>query len=322
MIENDDRTYSLADVLELHRRTGLRVVWDILHHHCHDPDGIPDREALEAAWPPGRRREPKIHYSTPKTAMEERTTRSAGGRRTWVLPQLRAHADLIDPIAFEHFLRATAAGLDFDVMLEAKGKDLALLRLREQWSGNRPRCELNPSRVRISHNRHGAHEHARGHAAERPVPARRPGGHGRDVDGLPRLRRDARAPRGDQAHAPRHRGRLRPAGALPPRGPRGRPALAPAHRRRDRRRRGRGPPLHRLRVRRGRDAEGPHPPARPAAGRRGDRLRDRDRPRARRRARPRHRPPRRQAPERPGRRGGLGQGHRLRHRPLDATTTA
>ena len=54
MIENDDRTFGLRDVLELHRRTGLRVVWDILHHHCHDPDGIPDREALELAlstWP-------------------------------------------------------------------------------------------------------------------------------------------------------------------------------------------------------------------------------------------------------------------------------
>jgi len=45
----------------------------------------------------------------------------------------RAHADYIDPIGFEHFLTATAAGLrDFDVMLEAKAKDLALLRLREQ----------------------------------------------------------------------------------------------------------------------------------------------------------------------------------------------
>jgi UV DNA damage endonuclease len=49
-----------------------------------------------------------------------------------VLPQLRAHADVIDPIAFEHFIRETAAGLDFDVLLEAKAKDLALLRLREQ----------------------------------------------------------------------------------------------------------------------------------------------------------------------------------------------
>ena len=45
-------------------------------------------------------------------------------------------------------------------------------------------------------------------------------------------------------------------------------------------------------------------------------LRDRDRARARRRPRAPHRPPRRQAPERPDRRGGHGQGHRLRDRPL------
>ena len=65
--------------------------------------------------------------------MEEKK-RKVGRRveRTLVLPQLRAHADMIDPIGFEHFLRETAAGLDFDVMLEAKAKDLALLRLREQ----------------------------------------------------------------------------------------------------------------------------------------------------------------------------------------------
>jgi UV DNA damage endonuclease len=76
---------------------------------------------------------PKIHYSTPKTAMEEKT-KKVGRRveRSWVLPQLRAHADVIDPIGFEHFLRETAAGLAFDVMLEAKAKDLALLRLRDQ----------------------------------------------------------------------------------------------------------------------------------------------------------------------------------------------
>jgi UV DNA damage endonuclease len=134
VVENDDRTFALGDVLELHRRTGVKVVWDILHHHCNDPAGIPDREALElalATWPDGVR--PKIHYSTPKTALEERR-RKVGRRveRSWVLPQLRAHADMIDPIAFEQFVRETAAGLDFDVMLEAKGKDLALVRLRDQ----------------------------------------------------------------------------------------------------------------------------------------------------------------------------------------------
>jgi UV DNA damage endonuclease len=134
VIENDDRTFAVRDVLRLSERVGRPVVWDILHHHCHDPAGIPDREALElalATWPAGVA--PKIHFSSPRTAIEERRRRV--GRhveRTAVLPPLRAHADLIDPIAFEQFLTGTAAGLRFDVMLEAKGKDLALLRLREQ----------------------------------------------------------------------------------------------------------------------------------------------------------------------------------------------
>ncbi|MDQ3739603.1 MAG: UV DNA damage repair endonuclease UvsE [Actinomycetota bacterium] len=127
VVENDDRSFALGDVLRLSERIGRPVVWDILHHHCHDPERIPDREALElalATWPADVT--PKIHYSTPKTAMEERNKRL-------VLPQLRAHADMIDPIGFEHFVCETArGGRDLDVMLEAKGKDLALLRLREQ----------------------------------------------------------------------------------------------------------------------------------------------------------------------------------------------
>jgi UV DNA damage endonuclease len=137
VVENDDRSFGLSDVLDVSRRTEIPVVWDVLHHHCHDPAGIPDREALElalATWPPGVT--PKIHYSSPRTAVEERRRRN--GRRmerSLVLPQLRAHADLVDPIGFEHFVRETAAGLRFDVMLEAKAKDLALLRLREQLAG-------------------------------------------------------------------------------------------------------------------------------------------------------------------------------------------
>jgi UV DNA damage endonuclease len=134
VLENDDRSFGLADVLPLARRTGLRVAWDVLHHHCHDPEGIPEREALSLAlgtWPAGQR--PKIHYSSPRTAMDERRRR-VGRRieRIPTLPPLRAHADLVDPIAFARFLRESAAGHDFDVMLEAKGKDLALLRLRSQ----------------------------------------------------------------------------------------------------------------------------------------------------------------------------------------------
>jgi len=132
VIENDDRIFGLVDVLELSERTGLRIVWDVLHHRCHDPARLSDREALALApdtWP--QHETPKIHFSSPRLDVEERKVRV--GRRTEtkiVLPQLRAHADLIDPIGFEAFLRDAPAGRDFDVMLEAKAKDLALLRLR------------------------------------------------------------------------------------------------------------------------------------------------------------------------------------------------
>jgi UV DNA damage endonuclease len=134
VIENDDRVFGLADVLALAGRIGRPVVWDVLHHHCHDRDRIPDREALGlalATWPRGVT--PKVHFSSPRTAVEERR-RKVGRRveKTLALPPLRAHADLVDPIAFEHFLRETVAGRAVDVMLEAKAKDLALLRLREQ----------------------------------------------------------------------------------------------------------------------------------------------------------------------------------------------
>jgi UV DNA damage endonuclease len=136
VIENDDRSFGTRDVVQLAARTGLRVVWDVLHHHCHDPAGMSDREAMEAAlatWP--RDVTPKIHYSSPRLDIETRKLRR--GRRVEekiVLPQLRAHADLVDPTGFERFMLDMAGQRDFDVMLEAKAKDLALLRLREQLS--------------------------------------------------------------------------------------------------------------------------------------------------------------------------------------------
>jgi UV DNA damage endonuclease len=134
VVENDDRAFSLRDVLGLAERIGRPVVWDILHHHCNDPDRIPDAEALAlaaATWPEGVT--PKVHFSSPRTAVQERTRR-VGRRveRSLALPPLRAHADMVDPITFEHFLTDVVAGRDVDVMLEAKAKDLALLRLREQ----------------------------------------------------------------------------------------------------------------------------------------------------------------------------------------------
>jgi UV DNA damage endonuclease len=134
VVENDDRTFDLAAVLQLHERTGIRVVWDALHHRCHNPHGIAEAEALRRAldtWPAAVT--PKIHYSSPRLDIEVRRTHE--GRRVReriVIPPLRAHADLVDPIAFEAFLRAAGPAREFDVMLEAKAKDLALIELRRQ----------------------------------------------------------------------------------------------------------------------------------------------------------------------------------------------
>jgi UV DNA damage endonuclease len=134
VVENDDRSFDLSAVLWLHERTGIRVVWDALHHRCHNPHGIPEAEALARAldtWPAAVT--PKIRYSSPRLDVDVRRTRE--GRRVReriVIPPLRAHADLIDPLAFEAFLDGLGPGREFDIMLEAKAKDVALIELRKQ----------------------------------------------------------------------------------------------------------------------------------------------------------------------------------------------
>jgi UV DNA damage endonuclease len=131
VLENDDRAHDLRSTLELAERAGLRVVLDVMHHRILDRGGIDDAEALAlalATWPADQL--PKVHTSSPKTQAEEDPKRRAGRR----YPRIVAHADLIDALDFERWLRGPAAGAgrDFDVMVEARLKDLAVLRLREQ----------------------------------------------------------------------------------------------------------------------------------------------------------------------------------------------
>lgn len=134
VVENDDRLFGLPDVLDISERTGCPVVWDVLHHHCFDPAGIADDEALGLAtttWPRGVK--PKVHYSTPRTVLN--LSKKRVGRRTIQVaspPPLRAHADMIDPIGFEWFVQNVLGDQDVDIMLEAKAKDLALLELRKR----------------------------------------------------------------------------------------------------------------------------------------------------------------------------------------------
>jgi UV DNA damage endonuclease len=134
VLENDDRVFDLADVLALSSRTGVPVVLDLLHHRILDRDGIGVREALDrafATWPDGV--VPKVHFSSPRRDARDvvRRDRQTGERRsTSVEPLPAQHADYVDADEFADFL-AVAEGLRFDIMLEAKQKDNALLRLRD-----------------------------------------------------------------------------------------------------------------------------------------------------------------------------------------------
>ncbi len=134
VLENDDERFSVTDVLWIHQRTGLRLVFDNLHHHNHNPERLPLREALAAClatWPPDVI--PKVHFSSPRTEMRVVERKSAeSGRKQQALqaPLWTNHSDYVHPFEFIAFLREAAGLRPFDVMLEVKAKDLALLRLR------------------------------------------------------------------------------------------------------------------------------------------------------------------------------------------------
>ena len=133
VLEHDDLRFSAADVLWIHEHTGVRLIFDYQHFWCLNPERAELRATLAAilrSWPEGQ--QPKIHYSSPRTELREhasidKATRKKVIRR--VAPVFTGHADFCNPFEFATFMRE-AAGLDFDVMLEAKAKDLALLRLR------------------------------------------------------------------------------------------------------------------------------------------------------------------------------------------------
>jgi UV DNA damage endonuclease len=132
VLENDERSYDIADLLWIHRRTGIRLVLDVLHHRCLNRSGATLTDALHSAlrtWPADE--QPKIHLSSSRTELRELYQQ---GVRRLTMPQPNQHSDFINPFeAIELLETARHYGLrPFDLMLEAKAKDLALLRLREQ----------------------------------------------------------------------------------------------------------------------------------------------------------------------------------------------
>jgi UV DNA damage endonuclease len=133
VLENDDTRFGPEHVLWAHEQTGVPLIFDIQHFWCLNPSGLPLRDTFERflrSWPAGVR--PKMHFSSPRTEMREveRTNRKSGKKERVLRPPVwTGHADFNHPFEFVSFMRQMA-DLEFDVMLEAKAKDLALLRLR------------------------------------------------------------------------------------------------------------------------------------------------------------------------------------------------
>ena len=110
-VENDDKAsmYSVKDLMYIHKRIGIPIVFDY-HHHKFCTGDLSEQEALELAistWPKGIT--PIVHYSESKMLHEGNES---------LKPQ--AHSDYINDLPDLY-------GNDVDVMVEAKAKELSIL---------------------------------------------------------------------------------------------------------------------------------------------------------------------------------------------------
>lgn len=115
VVENDDKgaQYAVEDLYRLYLERGIPTTFDYHHHWCH-PGKLSQEEAINMAamtWPEGVRQ--LCHFSSAKSIYEDESVMD------------RAHADYI----YEYI---DPYGLDLDVELEAKAKDLAVLKYVKQ----------------------------------------------------------------------------------------------------------------------------------------------------------------------------------------------
>jgi UV DNA damage endonuclease len=111
-LENDDRIYTVADLLPLCKELAIPLVYDLHHHRCNS-DGLSVEQATILAldtWKADNR-EPYFHISSPKNG--------------WQNNSPKPHADYIDLQDFPECWK----GLNITVDVEAKAKELAVIKL-------------------------------------------------------------------------------------------------------------------------------------------------------------------------------------------------
>lgn len=114
-LENDDRTYTVADLAPLCTELQIPLVYDVHHHRC-KPDGLTVAAATALSRTSWDRigREPYFHLSSPA--------------KGWQANDSRPHADYITLADFPECWK----GFDVTVDVEAKAKELAVLQLQMQ----------------------------------------------------------------------------------------------------------------------------------------------------------------------------------------------
>jgi UV DNA damage endonuclease len=110
-VENDDKAsmYSVKDLMYIHERIGIPIVFDYHHYNCQQ-DPMSQEDALKLAastWPAGI--PPVVHYSEAKRLHENDPK-----------IKIQAHSDYITSLPDTY-------GIDVDIMVEAKKKELAIL---------------------------------------------------------------------------------------------------------------------------------------------------------------------------------------------------
>lgn len=133
-LENDDKTYTASETLEICLKENIPFVFDYHHHVANKCDENLENllPLIYSTWKDTNLR-PKIHISSPKSEKE-----------------FRSHSDFIDIEFIKPFFDiAKAIGHDIDIMIEAKKKDLALLQLMEDFSKTRGYTRISGATLNV-----------------------------------------------------------------------------------------------------------------------------------------------------------------------------